>query len=606
MSQIASRFCFALIISSQFFPAWNLHSLYAQVHFTDPHAGLAIHGTADTAELGQLAAQIYKSVNEDLGKWVELGNKNKLDAEKPADVAKMFVQIQQIGRAGRRLSIFGEPAGGDYLARQVYLSSVHSKLFETYKGSKVAQTYANLCRAQLAKTAPARAKVIESVRKLVDAKKFFEAEKQLDEAMDDLDSIVIYLTPDEVAPVVKPLYEMRYYVDAPAKQLRVEAAQKSLIAARDNTKLEGVPSLMALHEAALALKSAATVTIDGQSVTGPQLVALLDKTLTAEHASMLRRRAIEMARVSAADQQSESVERKDLEEKYAALHKDLIALLPSIITADATRSTEAEAPALYEQHLTAVAPILLKKASDTTKEEVRKALLALAHKSPALSAEVAAEEATSAEYLRWKKRVAAAQAKAKSAEFVPVAKVFAEGTACDPMTLSDGLFNNTPQFQCAFYGATPRIIAAAQPRITGKSVSVGAAFPIESSAGRSAVTRYSDRTIAMVALPDLAPQATALQTQLLGEGKSPKSLEAALAIESTSKGWLRGAGGVVEDMYLEALLTRFAKTPESLAHLTPLGAWNQEPAEPLMRHAVGRFVIKPAWYQGDYYFATSP
>lgn len=605
MNRLAIRVCFVVASANISFMLLGPLPAQAQVHFSDPHLGLAVHGTADTTELAQLAAQLYKSANEDLGKWIEQGNKNKLDAAKPADVAKIYVQIQQVGRAGRRLSIFGEPAGGDYLARQVQLSGVHAKLFDPYKGSKVAQAYANLCRAQLAKNAPARAKVLESIRKLVDAKKIFEAEKQLDEAMDDLDSLVIYLTPDEVTPITKPFYEMRYYVDGPAKQLRLEAAQKLLVAARDNTKLEGVASLMALHEAALGLKTAATVTMDGQSVSGPQLVALLEKTLSAEHASMLRRRAIEMARVCAMDQPSESTERKELEDKYAALHKDLIGLLPTIISADASRSGEPEAAALYQQHLAAAAPILLKKASDATTAEVRKALALLAAKSPNLAAEVAAEESTCGEYLKWKKRTAAAQAKAKAAEFPQVAKVFAEGTACDPMTLADGLFNGTSQFQCCFYGASPRIIAVAQPRIAGKTVSIGAAFPLESSSGRSAVTRYSDSTIAMAALPDLAPQTVALQTAMLGEGKSPKSLEGALAIESTGKGWLRGSGGVVEDMFLEALLTRFAKTPESLAHLTPLGVWNEEPKEPQIRRAVGRFVIKPSWYQGDYYFAVA-
>lgn len=600
MSPAAFRTCFAVTLL-----ALSAASARAQSHFTDPHAPLAIHGAGDAAQLGQIAAQLYKSANDDLGKWIEQGNKNKLDAAKPADVAKNFVQIQQLGRAGRRLLVFGEPAGGDYVARHSQLASMHSILFHTYKTSQVAQTYANLCRAQLAKNANARAKVLESIRKLIDSQKFLEAEKQLDEVLDDLDSLVIFLTPEEVQPITQPFGKLRYEADGPAQKLRFEYAQKLLIAVRDNAKVEGAASSMALHEAALGLKNAATVNVDGQSLTGSQLVMLLDKTLSAEHAAMLRRRATEMARVGSGNMPSESPERKALEEKYAALHKDLLGLLPTIIAAEASRATEAEAAGLYTAHLTAAAPILLKKASDATKEEVRKSLAQLAAKSPNLAAEVAAEEAASSEYLRWRKRTAAAQAKAKSAEFPPIAKVFSEGAACDAKTLADGLFNSAGQPQCAFYGPAPRIIAAAQPRLAGKSTSIGAAFPLESSSGKSAVSRYAERTIAMLPLPDLSTQAAALQTALLGEGKSPKSLEAAIAIESTQRGWLRGAGGVVEDMYVEALITRFAKTPESLAHLTPLGTWNEEPAEPLMRHAIGRFVLKPSWYQGDYYFAVA-
>ncbi len=577
---------------------------FGQAHFGDPHAGLAVHGAGDAAELGQVAAKLYKSANDDLGKWIELGNKNKLDSAKPADIAKLFVQIQQLARAGKHLSIYGEPAAADYLMRQLVLSNSFSQLFATYKQSGVAQQYVQLCRAELAKTAKARAKTLDSLQKLIQAKKFVEAEKELDATLDDLDLLTLYLTPEEAQPITKPFGELRYHIDGPAKEIRVELAQKTLAAARDGAKAEGAASVASLTKAVAALALAASVDVDGQSLSGPQIVALIDKTLVGEHAAMLRRRATEMARMAAMEKPSESPERKAIEEQYAGLHKQLIGLLPAVIAADAARATEAECVALYDQHLAAASVILLKLNSDSTKEEVRKAIAQIAAKSPALAGEVAAQDATCREYLRWQKRTAAVMAKAKSKEFLPLAQVFAEGASVDPKTLIDGLFNPGTSFpDCYFWAAVPRVVVAAQPKLAGKLVTVKGVFPLES--GGSGVSRYADRTIAMIGLPDLSAQATALQTAMLGEEKAVRSLDAAIAIEGTKRGWLQSAGGAIEDLFVESVLTRFAKTPEAIAHLTPLGSWNEEPNQSLLKHALGRFVVKPNWYQGEYFFAVA-
>ena len=42
--------------------------VWGQAHFGDPHAGLAVHGAGEASELGQVAAKLYKSANDDLGK----------------------------------------------------------------------------------------------------------------------------------------------------------------------------------------------------------------------------------------------------------------------------------------------------------------------------------------------------------------------------------------------------------------------------------------------------------------------------------------------------------------------------------------------------------
>jgi hypothetical protein len=578
--------------------------LLAQVHFGDAHAGLAVHGTGDAAALGQLAAQLYKGANDDLAKWIEQGNKNKLDAAKPADVAKNYVQIQQIARAGKHLSGYGEPAGPDYIARSTVLAATHASLFQTYKNSIVAQQYANLCRQQLAKDAKKRQKELESIGKLIQAKKFVEAEKEMDAALDYLDSLVIYLTPDEVPPITRPFGELKAHIDGPARQLRMAHGQKILAAARDGMKAEGAIALEVFAKAAAALKSSASVDLNGQMATGPQIIGLLENTLTGEHAAMLRRRAIEMARASALEQSTETPERKAIEDQYASVSKQLLALIPAIILADAARAGESDAPALYEQHLAAASALLIKMAGDAPKVEVRSALNNLAAKSAVLAAEVANEEASCAEYLRWQKRTAAALAKAKATEFPPLSQVFVTGASVDEKTFVDGLFSHTGSLPaCMFWGASPRIIATVQPKLAGKTVTVANVFPLES--GGQGVTRYADRTVAMIALPDFSPQAEILNKGMLGEGRTPKSLEAAMAVDATKRGWLRGAGGTIEDLFLEAVLTRFAKTPAAIAHLSPIGGWNEEPKEPLMRHALGRFVIKPNWYQGEYFFAVS-
>lgn len=581
-----------------------LHFSFAQAHFSDPHAGLAVHGAGDVAELAQTAAKIYKSANDDMGKWIELGNKNKLDSAKPIEIAKLYVQIQQLQRAGKHLTIYGEPAAADYLMRQYILSNEHSQLFGTYKQSGVAQQYATLCRAEVAKNTKARAKAIDSLQKLIQAKKFVEAERELDATLDDLNMLNLYLNPDEVQSIMKPFGELQYAIYGPATEIRTANAQKMLATARDAMKAEGAASITSLTMAITALSTAASVEVDGKSLSGPQVLALIDKTLTAEHAAMLRRRATEMARLSAMEKPSESPERKAIEEQYLALHKQLVSLAAGVIAADAIRASEAEAAPLYDQHLAAVSPLLLKINSEATKEEVRKALAQLAAKSPALAAEVVAQEASSKEYLRWQKRTAAVMAKAKAKEFLPLTQVFVEGASVDPKTITDGLFNPGSSYpDCYLWAAVPRIVTAVQPKLSGKSVTVASVFPLES--GGTGVSRYADRTIAMISLPDFAPQASALQNALLGEGKAIRSLDAAMAVEGTKRGWLQAAGGTIDDLFVESVLTRFAKTPEAIALLTPLGKWNEEPNQPLLKHALGRFVIKPSWYQGEYFFAAA-
>lgn len=599
--------CFAIGFAVlTLFTAGTAKPAIAQSHFSDPHAGLAVHGAGEPAEYAGIASQLYKSANEEMGKWLELASKNKLDAEKPDDVAKTWVQIQQIARAGRYLAMYGEPAGLDYQMRHKVLIENFSKLFETYKSSQNYVKAQTLARAALMKNANARAKKLEAIQKLVQANKIIEAEKEMDEALDSLDTLTLFIPAEEAQNYTKPFLELKIgYIDRSARELRIATAQKALGVTRDNIKADGAVPPDAIAKAAEALKAAASVEVDGQTVTGPQLVSILEKTLVAEHAAMLRRRSTEMARSSALDDHVATAERKAIEDQYTALSKQLLGLLPTIIANEAARATEGEAAALYEQHLQAAARFLMKASSEAAKEETKKSLAALAAKSPGLAAEAANEEAMSREYLRWKKRTAAAVAKAKSKEFPALPQVFAEGTAVDPMTYSDGLFNaNTNQPLSFFYAASPRVIAAAQPKLAGKPASVTDIFPLD--AGGSGVSRYSTRTIAMVALPDFSAQAAALQTGILGEGKTPKSLGVAMAVEGTQRGWLAGAGGVIEDLFVEGVITRFAKTPDAIALLVPVGTWNDEPNQPLLKHALGRFVLKPSWYQGEYFFAMAP
>src|SRR5436190_23850937 len=98
MSRLTSQNCSIVVAVMLGITLFSAQSI-AQSHFSDPHAGLAVHGAGDAAEISQIAQQVYKSANDELGKWLELASKNKLEMEKPDDVAKTYVQIQQIGRA---------------------------------------------------------------------------------------------------------------------------------------------------------------------------------------------------------------------------------------------------------------------------------------------------------------------------------------------------------------------------------------------------------------------------------------------------------------------------------------------------------------------------
>lgn len=342
---------------------------------------------------------------------------------------------------------------------------------------------------------------------------------------------------------------------------------------------------------------------NGQTVSGPQLLAAIVADWQVAHQRALRSRALQLASRGPATSVAgaEEIERADSE-----IAGQVRSALAKLIEADAQRVKPADVPGLHLDYLRAAGgqPQIGDRAAYLA--ALQPALDKLAAKDQALAAETRAIESATSELLRWRRRVAAAQAlRLQRTGYPQAAELYTSAVRSrlnDPALLA----HDAPADFSALLGPAPKVLRRLRAGVVGRPCTV---MDVVGLGGGKASSRYSARTYARLTVP-LAPEydqeMAALKRSLLATGDDPPlSLDAALALAGARQDCFERVGGVIQEVGLEPLLTRFATISDQTTGLSPPDKMPGEPLqEDLRPHVLARLFLTPHWVQHECFVAV--
>ena len=570
----------------------------------DPMLSLEIHNLTEAQNTLNAADRLFQSLWKDI--QAISANPARVAGKK---VSEMHVQIRQLRRAALDLQMQGETAGFDYGLRADVLAESLGRIQHVFSSTPAGQAYVQQAIVFLStpKVAQARHAAVLNVQKLLQQKRLEEAFNVFNNVFDQVYSLTVFMdsrTADQF------LIEF-ISVNNPATVGRNRAFRQQAQTALEQLATSRIPDTQALLQqvaaAATALQTTPQATVDGRTLTGPQCLEHFGDAWRRLHLAAVHCRAIEWARIVRIshlvdDSPAELDPKRSLDGVIGKFTEDLATNLAGLIEGDARRAAATDVPDLYVQYLQALAPLVASTSDDTLERIVQPALEKLAAKSAPFAAEVKTYQTATGELLRWRERLARAQADVAADGFRPSSEALLQFFVSDDQYR--GLFapRETVPDKAVLMASCPQIIPTAAQRGLEQPLRVADVVGLPN--GRLAVARYRSRHYATLPIPDTTAESTRLRQDLMLTAQQPAlTLKAMVAADSASRGDFVGVGGTVKNFHLEGLLPRFAALRPEAQQLVPLGPLPVEPSPPnYLSHVLVRFDVTPTWAHHRYFF----
>lgn len=578
-------------------------AVLANPNHKDIEAPLDVHNIANSQELLVQTQKLYEQSATSIQGIVKSGGRANART-----LTHTHISIRRLRRSALDLQLHGEPAGFDFDLRAGPLQKTLNDAVVHFKRTQAGVAHANQLRQILrgTRSIQARNAAVQRVNQLNQQQKWLESYTVLNEALDELTSMMIFLEFEETRDFLTPFSSISISVpDARNKFVRRQLLDSLGKAAADQMP-RTQELLTRITAAAKELRSAPTANIDGQPFTGPQCLGGFARIWRQVHLSALRCRAIDWARrvsipaAMAANPASEPNRVVDAE--YARFYTEVVKALASLIEADAERASGDEVSGLYREYLNVLAPLVTRTADDSLETAANAALEKLAAKQPGFAEEVTAYQMATDELLRWRERVAKAKTRSHAGQFEPSDQMMLRVTksGVDYQGLLDE--RNPNLVGACLRASCPEVMSVASKGVLDRKFAVNNVVGL--AGGTFGVARYNLRHYTMVARPDVAAEILSLKKDLLIiDEMAPLSLAAAAAVRSAEQGDYAAVGGTAKGVYLEGLIPRFAALSEGALPFVALGPLPVEPKEDrLLNHVLMRFELLPDWVHHKYFF----
>jgi hypothetical protein len=572
-----------------------------------PQAALDVHGQQFSPELLDVAQKLADKNRTALEKFDGLVKANKALKIDGVELGTAYVNSLRLRRAADQLIMLGEPAGVDFGFRAGEQSQAAQRYVLTLKAVPQAAQGVGLMRSKASQVAQLRQKQLPKLQKLIERQDWDTAERELHEVLDEIEVFAIFMQADERVSIFAPWQDASRAIALALETNRKAAALKAFDDRIAATKPDLAKLLADVSAAASSLKKADKHAIADKMLTGPELVAHFDAAWQKAQVAAIKTLALEWARSTRTDTAptaSWTQWRADYD-KFAASFGPA---LKALISADAARVSAADAPALYQAYLPAVAD-LVDHSAGALASTLQPALDELVAKSPELTANVKAYRAITDDLLRWRERIAAEQAQAIAKDFhAAEAKTHA---AFQRSGDSTGFFEAEPMktAKARLTETAAKTLLTGSPKLVGQKIVIADVCAL-GGASQAGIARFHDRLYARTTLPTaaLTEEVAALETQLMVTPvQPPLSLLATRAVRGARRGDLVQCGGAVSGIFLEGHVTRFATLPDAAATLVALG---QLPADYVERDQLEqvalRLDVQPSWVQQRYLFFKLP
>jgi hypothetical protein len=538
---------------------------------------------AQLAKLDDLARRIV----EDL---VAAAGRKNASAQEIADVSRLAMALTWQAHLARQLADQSEAAGYDYLARAGEHETAMRKAAADFRaGGKV------------------RTDVMDrEMRALVDAamRRFPELKSR---AATDVEAVEVELV-KIIAPIrryqvwlegsdrssFRHLAELYRDVQLAASQLRQSrlAEQLAPLVAESRPKFDELPAQLA--EAAEALQGSETVDWRGESLAGPDLVLRAFEAWRQVEIQTQRTRMLLLASRGSATTVPAEVEQ--LSAEHAKFQAQMIEGLAAIVAADAARVAPQHARELYRKYLDRLARGAIVCDRAAVRAAWEPPLAAIADKEPGLKVDVQNYVRATSPLLRWRRELVDLELGVRSKVDTDIQGVLNQ--AIRPSSGGPALLTeNAPNTRAALLSSAAVVLPRIGERAGGRPASVRDLVGL--GAGKT-IASYHDRVYARATVPyskALESQVDALRMMLLvTPTQGPLSLDAAIALAAAEDGTYRAVGGIVSEVTLEPLLSRFATLPDRSRGLLLLKELPAEIQASDLRNAVlARFDLAPRW-----------
>jgi hypothetical protein len=289
---------------------------------------------------------------------------------------------------------------------------------------------------------------------------------------------------------------------------------------------------------------------------------------------------------------------------HVQFDKQMVAALVGLIEADAEQAAEGEVRPRYVAYLPVVAELNTLSAEDGLQRAAEPALQKLAERSPALADEVAAYRAATDDLLRWRRRTAAAYAAARAPQFPPVGDKLVAVTRAEKSLRSLLPATAGRASVCGLSAPAPEVVKLLGASLVGQDVTAPPVLGTPTSQ-RLAGSQCDSRFYVRFPVQDaLLGELQLLSAELLVSNAAPPlTLRAAAGIAMAQRGDLVAAGGRIESISLNGMLTQFAELPPLALVIAPAGIPpDRLSAYDPVAQVMLRFGLEPAWFQHEYFF----
>jgi len=570
----------------------------------DPSQPLKTHATIEGAEA--LANELHETYLEELAVAKQMFEKRNDPASfSDRQISKSAARLWKARRDAKHLELMSEPIGTD-LTRKFLLLAIQMDQFglsysRTPRGSQMMSKLIT----KLQRDSPRFQKFLQqaaaSLQKESDPEIFT---KQMEaKGMQMRESLVFF----------RPLEQKKYLFNFESLLVAGDARHKKLRHTRYLAQARGkIENELAAATAATEqmkricqeLQETGSASLDGDvKVDGTQAFAQVCKLWAQASANLTRANAIGWM-VTNKTNNSKTEQIKNLE------NATLIAL-PAIITSLAETTSKDQIPGVYTDLLRQISHLDRRTTSrKQVSEACTSALNELIKKSPALAESIDAYTRATSEPLRWRSRFASKQASHLATQQVSVEALLNSKGPTDT--------GNRPNFARRPGGETVMasktfnepsdwMIDETAKRLLGKSLKDDRLLRVGRKS-RTGIVPFMNGHYANVALT-LSPEKEIADLKialLIDEEHSALSLAGMDAISSAEMQDYVSIGGTIQQVHLEALLTRFIAFPDAAITLVPLGGLPQGNANlaPL-EQTCWRLDIIPQWAHHRYFTVRS-
>ncbi len=376
----------------------TLFSAAAIANPTDraPAEVLSLHGTIPEALLiGKQAIAAEQKLRE----WVVKANDDALSGKQ---LSQAYVALEQLLWQAKILAHYGEPTASDLLKRAEAARWPVENAIERFKRTPEGARYFQGIAQVLASTklATLKSTAIEKLTKLVQQRRFSEAEKLLAKTYGDIWPYTAYVAGYGRGVNFKPFETVNGAITAEMSRQRIESAKQAFaerneawVAARDRFQEE-------IDAAMSEFPSSGAITFDGEPMSGPAAIESLNRRWANLHMSLNKLAAFDLA-LGGKNQPL-------LGEQTSQLTRQMEQCYSEIISADAVRLAPDAAQNQYTDYLQALARIIDQVDQWAPETTFAGSLSQLATKA-GIADLVSNYESATWDILRWRRKLVAVQ-----------------------------------------------------------------------------------------------------------------------------------------------------------------------------------------------------